>query len=415
MEKQLKLGCVILENNVVKRIETAITKLHYDIKLYSFRRIDQLENCIPNNQIDYVLIDIDINKDEILLLLEKLKNDFPLVVRVLLSDSMSNELVLMTNNMVHLILDKKNLEHSLNNLFLKAKRLRAFLQNKDLIRMANAFNNLVVINPQHLEILSQINNEAVPRKELAKLIERNIALSTKVLQVANMTTFASTVKIQSVPLAVFFLGDNILRAIVLNMQIYSVEKGKEDLYKQLILLEQHCIKIADLSRNIAETFESGKSLLNDSFTAGLLHDIGKLVIIEKVSNWDSIMRLSTDGSLIIWKAEEAFLGANHAQIGAYFLGIWNFPEEIIDAVAYHHHPSISQKDYVSPLTFVHIAESMLSFGNTVSFEEFTKQLDMEYLEKLGIKEKTINYYRKFVEKIDEINESISIEIIETTE
>ena len=396
MEKFLKLGCLVLERQVEKKVQHSIEKLNFGIKVFTYKNFNQLMNDIDKEQIDYVFVDINANKDDLLSFLKRVQSEFPHVVRILLSDTFSHDLVLMTNDIIHLILEKKNLEQNLKTLFIKADKFRQLLTSPELIKMTNAFNNLVVLKPQYMEILQQINRQDSSNKVLCDLIEKNLALSTKVLQVANMTTFAPLKRIQSIGNAVFFIGSNVLRALILNMQVYGIDAGKGNVFRYLAALEKHCYNVAVCSKTIANQFNVSKSISNDCFTAGLLHDIGKLVIMDKVHNWDSIQKLADESDLTIWKAEEAFLGTNHAKIGAYFLGIWNFSDEIIDAVAFHHNPSDCDDKGITPLTFVHIAEAMLRKDQTTTLEEFEKQLDLEYLETLGIKEQTMNYYKSYL-------------------
>ena|GEM_PF-2316497 len=411
MDKKLKIGCLVLDKGVEKRIQNSVENLNYDIKIVMFRNFNNLINSVAKEQFDYIFIDIEIKSDDLISYLHQIQHSFPHIVRILLSDNFSPDLLLMANDIVHLILEKRHLERNINDLFTKAKRIRHLLQNSELIKLSNAFNNLVVLKPQHLELLRLVNREESSIKEISDIVEKNMALSTKVLQVANMTVFSPIQKIQSIGLAIFMIGSNILRALIINIQVYSIDSGKGNMYRYLALLERHCSTIAECSRTIASTFNVCKSVQNDSFTAGLLHDVGKLVMmdLDKIADIVQAQKHQKQNNFIVWQAEKAQLGATHAQVGAYFLGIWNFPDEIIDAVAYHHMPSESDNVLMSPLTFVHIAEAMIENDKTVSLEEFEKQLDMEYLDKLGIREQTIKFYKAYLGIKEEISPIETVE------
>ena len=396
MENKLNLGCVVLEKSLEKKVQNIIDKTKLGIKVFTYRNFDVLINNIIKEDIDYIFVDIETNREDLVTFLKKVQSEFPHVVRVLFAENFSDDLVLMLNEVVHLIINKKTMEQNLKNIFLKAARLRELLKNEDLVKLINSFTNLVVLKPQHLQILQFLNREDYSNKDLTEVIETNLALSTKVLQVANMICFSTSQIIQSVSNAVFFLGSNILRALVINMHVYSFDSGKGNVYRYISMLERHCQNVAACAKTVAMAFEIEQSVQNDIYTAGLLHDIGKLVIMDKVHSWENIVKLSNDNDLIVWKAEEAFLGTTHAQIGAYFLGIWNFPNEIIDAVAFHHNPSASNDYEISPLTFVHIAEAMLRNDRSVTLKDFQNQLDMEYLDRVGIKERVISYYKSYL-------------------
>ena len=407
MTEKLKLGCVVLERNVEKKVQTTINKLCLEVKVFSYKTFETLMVNINKDHIDYIFVDIDSNRENLLHFLKILQDEFPHVIRVLVIDLLTDELVLMANNLVHLMLEKKYLEETLRKLFIKAEKLRRLLKNQDLIKMINSFNNLVVLKQQHIELLQYMNKHDSSNKEISRIIEKNIVLSTKILQVANMAIFTTTERIKTVSNAVVFLGLDIIRALIINMQVFSFDSGKGNIFRHLALLECHCQNIAEYSKIVAAAFNATGVIQNHCFTAGLLHDIGKLVMMDKVHNWDNIQKLSYVNDLIIWKAEEAFLGTTHAHVGAYFLGIWNFPDEIVEAVAFHHDPSASETDTISCLTFVHIAEAMLKNNVVSTLEEFERQLDMDYLNRLGIRQQTIDFYKSYL-GLDEPHKRIEL-------
>jgi HD-like signal output (HDOD) protein len=124
--------------------------------------------------------------------------------------------------------------------------------------------------------------------------------------------------------------------------------------------------------------------------AGLLHDVGKLVLVVNVPDkYERVIEIKRDQNISLNQAEQSVFGTSHAEVGAYLTGLWGLPDAIVEAVAFHHRPNICLSDNLIPLTFVHIADGLEHYGNGVSsVEEQLSTVDYIYLEKLGLKEKT---------------------------
>ncbi len=400
MDNNQALACLVQDKELVNRIKTMLKKSHYDLKFCVYKKFDDLMDKIDEDQISFIFIDKDIEGDDFREILQALKMEFPHIVRILLAETWSQQLVLMTNDIVHLILEKKYLEENLNDLFIKANKLKDLLQNKELVKIINSFDSLPVLQPLYMELLHNIQKSDASLKKIGELIEGDISLSTRVLQVANMAVFSHLGRISSVKQAVVFLGLNVLRALILYIQVFSFDSSTSHFYKYLKQLEKHCLKVAETSKAIAIDYKVNRMMQDDCFTAGLLHDIGKLVILTKMENWKQTIEYAKENDIPVWQAENAILGTSHAEIGAYLLGVWGFPTEIIDAVAYHHKPRNSNKNFYLPLTFVHIAEAMMQEDSVIDEETFHEYLDFEYLDQLDIREKTFEFYKVYNSIVD---------------
>jgi HD-like signal output (HDOD) protein len=111
-----------------------------------------------------------------------------------------------------------------------------------------------------------------------------------------------------------------------------------------------------LARRIAELEGVGKDIRDASFQAGFLHDIGRLVLATNLPEQYSQALRDGDQGVPALGRERAALGATHAEVGGYLLGIWGLPDTVVQAVAFHHEPSRFPTRGFSPLTAVHVAE-----------------------------------------------------------
>lgn len=145
--------------------------------------------------------------------------------------------------------------------------------------------------------------------------------------------------------------------------------------------------MAIFAKQIAFAYTEERVNPNDAFTAGLLHDIGQLVLAANVpERYGQVFDLMKPGNLSFDACERQIFGTSHAEIGAYLLGLWGLPNPIVEAAAFHHHPGLCQGNRFTALSAVHIANALeqeLLHSNRVSS---TAVLDEEYLTRIGVKD-----------------------------
>jgi len=210
--------------------------------------------------------------------------------------------------------------------------------------------------------------------KIGELISQDISLTAKVLQIVNSAFFGLSRKISNPTEAVTFLGANIIKSLILYIKIFSSFKMPEENQNFINNIWLHSIKVADISKKISKYYTKNISISEGAYIASILHDIGKIVLLQIPNYYNDIIELISVEKISYQEAEYRLFHTSHSEVGAYLLGIWGLPEEIVEAVAYHHKPSKTENDEFTILTFVHIANS-LSF-----FPEF----DLKYLEDLKI-------------------------------
>jgi putative nucleotidyltransferase with HDIG domain len=146
-------------------------------------------------------------------------------------------------------------------------------------------------------------------------------------------------------------------------------------------LWNHSIKVAALAQKIAVYEHSD---VDEAFLAGLLHDVGKLLLaVNRPEEYAGILKASHANGGPVWQEEIAQIGCTHAELGAELLATWNFPLSIVEAVALHHHPAQFFIQGFSPLTAAHAANALV--------HEFAGKsqspLEMPYLSDLGLEER----------------------------
>jgi putative nucleotidyltransferase with HDIG domain len=176
-----------------------------------------------------------------------------------------------------------------------------------------------------------------------------------------------------------------MKALVLWLQTFGAfERLKKD-DRSLKPLWQHSWAVGRLAHRIgeAENFESYG--LHQSLTAGLLHDVGKLVFLTGVpKQFARAVHLQREKNIAFWRAEQETFGCTHAEVGAYLLATWGLPLPVIETVALHHCPSASSTRSISVLTAVHVADALEREAESPDQTASIAELDGDYLGRLGL-------------------------------
>jgi diguanylate cyclase (GGDEF)-like protein/putative nucleotidyltransferase with HDIG domain len=223
--------------------------------------------------------------------------------------------------------------------------------------------SLQVIPAVALKLLRLTNDERSNVADLAKLIETEPTLAAKVLRNVNSAAFALSHKITSISRAVNILGFSTVRQLTLNQLIYNklIDHRAKQEFDQLFFW-QHCLFVASLSRAIAKALKHKDPDL--MYSAGLMHDIGKIVLEThgKISYSNFILACKNDEQAVI-KGEHDFFGLNHAEMGFVFCQQWEIPEQI-SAIVYCHH---DMPDNNSPFAKYKSDIAIISFANYIAW------------------------------------------------
>lgn len=117
--------------------------------------------------------------------------------------------------------------------------------------------------------------------------------------------------------------------------------------------------MANYARIIALEITGDKTMANDSYMSGLIHDVGKLIILSQfIESYFKIKECLASSKKLTFQVEREILQVDHSQLGAYLLGLWGLPEFLVETTAYHHSPAEYLCKEFSPVVAVHIADAI---------------------------------------------------------
>jgi putative nucleotidyltransferase with HDIG domain len=187
------------------------------------------------------------------------------------------------------------------------------------------------------KMLVTINRETASTRELAALIGRDQALAARLLRLANSSFFATRARIDSIQQAVTLLGFARVRDIVLGLSVWgALDRKSTSGRRYRKLLWRHAATVAGAAKKLGDLagLDGGQA-----FTAGLLHDVGKLVLGLRLgeSYWAMLDEAAERQTTTAAVELEAF-GCQHATVGGWLLQLWRLPPALVDPVAQHHEP-----------------------------------------------------------------------------
>ncbi len=342
-------------------------------------------NRLENEDFNVIVLDLRTPEINGIELLQKAMERYPQVVRVIIAGPSDQELVLKAIRSNHQIIAQPFNLQSLKGVIDRSCQLRELLRNEGLKRFIASISHLPCIPSLYLQIITELQSPRVSVKRVADLIAQDVTMTAKILQLVNSAFFNLPQKIINPHQAAVLLGIDILKGLVLHVHIFSSFKLDPRIKEFSIEgLSRHSLLVGKLAREIVLTETNVRRMEEDAMIAGLLHDIGKLVILHDPERYNRMLAHSQERGCTHYQAEYEILGASHAEIGAYLLELWGIPEPVIRAIAFHHNPSKSMETNFSVLTAVHAANA-LTCRKKLTGNEYP-ELDLFYLLSIHKKE-----------------------------
>lgn len=322
-------------------------------------------------------------------LLSRVKELYPGVARIVLSGQSDRDLTLKSAVCAHQYLSKPCDAESLKLTIARAGALKATFTDPALQVLVSGAGTLPSIPHLYLELMNKLEDPDGCAQDVANIIAKDTAMTAKILQLSNSAFFGLRRRMSDPRDAVLYLGLDTLKALALSVKVFSQFIVRPLSRFSIDDLGKHTILTGILARKIAIAEGLSKQEVEDSFMAGLLHDIGKLVLVTAApEKYEEAMRFAEVNSVNRRDAERRIFGTTHSEIGTYLLWLWGLPDSVVEAVAYHHAPGSCPARRLGPLTAVHAANVLAHESSTIAGVPLhgsnTAEMDMEYLDHLGL-------------------------------
>lgn len=199
------------------------------------------------------------------------------------------------------------------------------------------------------KIVAVINDEKASQEEIYSLISHDQTLAEKVLRTANSAFFGHSGQVKDIKQAVMLLGDERIKAMALGMTVMEMFPARSSFNIKNLWI--HSYEVAFIAAALSDIIPMTSP--RESFLAGLLHDIGR-IIFYRIDPGKFLEIETTDNML---EREASTFGCTHAEAGAWFAAETDMPAEIISTIRFHHSPS-GAEDYKEAVSIVSLAEAL---------------------------------------------------------
>lgn len=367
--------------SVINPLRNLLEPVKEDWVLYYAYSSPEAFAVLETGEVDMLVTDIHMPDYEGISILEKVKNLYPEVIRLVISGVKDRDLMLKATQYVHQFLSMPDDSVLLKRKIEKIYSLQTYLHNPKITSLINNVKKLPGIPELYLKIEEEVNKNNPSLKRIEELISKDVFMTIKILQLVNSAFFGLPVKIINPLQAINFLGLGTIKSLVLMLHLFENEDPENPMTKHINKLWDHSLKVAKYSKAIATEETSEPKIVEETYIGGLLHDVGKIVLWQIEDYFEEIERVEAEYGITLTEAEYVLYHTSHAEIGAYLLGIWGLPENLVEIVCFHHHPSNSVPKVFGPLSMVHISDHILNQGI----------LDQNYVDELKLTEKVIRW------------------------
>ncbi|MFA7421571.1 MAG: response regulator [Melioribacteraceae bacterium] len=340
---------------------------------------DEAKRLLGSEDFAVVCIEYSTLKINGLEFLSFAKDKYPKVFRVLFTDPSKRERAVYSTADVHRFINKpirdqefvKSIEHfqSLSKYDLDSKTISAILGIGPIPTMPEVYTRLE----------REINKPEVSIHRIADIISNDPLAAAKVMHIVYSSFYNISKSIVNLVHAINFLGLDIIKSLVLYIKVFILKNQPPEIQNYLKKVRDHSIDVAKVSKAIMNLECKDRDLIDSAYIAGLLHDIGKIIMVQCSDKSKRMAFVSEHASDNQLEKEIEKFGVSHVNAGAYLLSSWGFPSELISSVANHHNTEIIRDGELGLNQIVYIANALVT-ANDLCVDEIKKIYGVERVE-----------------------------------
>lgn len=371
------------EPGVLHMLGVCLRRLDPRWRVTEFSKPSQVLAAVRQNPPHLILSDQEMPEMTGTAMLEIVRQIAPTTIRIIISSHVGHAENL---GIAHQHLSKPCALRDLESRIRRALAAQEALQNPQLARLAASLTSFPVLPSVYSDLVRELENEASSLERSAELLGRDGGILTRIIQAANSPLFRGQAPVSDPKTALLQLGTRNVKAIVLCMHVFQ---GYERLHFPEVpveLLWRHSCSTARLARELCrKTLGDGPA--NDAFFAGLVHDLGCLILMENhPESFRALCQEAQQEGKPLCQAEKEVFHAAHEDLSAFMLRLWGVPEAVAEAVTHHNAPWESpQADRFSPIVALYMADIVTRQQRPYD-RLLTPELDRNYLEAVGAPE-----------------------------
>ncbi len=319
-------------------------------------------------------------------LLQEVVARHPLTIRVVLSGHADRDLVSQCVGVAHQYMAKPCEQDQLKQALRNAGLLGGRVVTPEVKQVIGAMDRLPSLPSLYLELREALDSDTANSQLLGNIIQKDIGMTAKILKLVNSPFFGLRRTVTNAQDAVSYLGIETIKVLVLANGIFEATQPLKSRLFTLEDLWHHSMAVASSAKAIAKAEGKDRSFQDECFVGGMLHDIGILVLSGGFPEaYDRAGARVLAEHLTVPEAELAEFGCTHAEVGAYLLGLWGLPPEILRIIRMHHGAGLEQEPQLTPALVVHAADVLAGMGKGHPLFEHA-HFHLEAIEHAGLRD-----------------------------
>jgi HD-like signal output (HDOD) protein len=336
--------------------------------------------ALAGDEFDAVICDLCMPEMDGPEVLARVRNDYPSVVRVCMSGAVDDSNFMRAMPVTHQFLSKPFVGEALREVVDRACSLRSILHHQGIRALVGRLNMLPATAQTFQDLSDAMTQPNTHTADITRIVSKDTALCIKTLQIVNSAFFRRRAPITSIQAAVTFVGMEMIKSLALSACVFNALDACPAASKLLQDLQTRSMRKAHFARNLLKDSRHA----DEAFTAALLLDVGQAVLaLCSPEMFAEVIQIARESHRPWHEVEREAFGVAHPEVGAYLLGLWGLPLDLIEAVAYHHTPSRVQHAGTAVLAAVHVADAVVD-ATADQPEKLLDKLDAAFVARTGV-------------------------------
>lgn len=345
------------EANILLGLKRMLRSMRNEMDFYFAESGSEALSILTSHEINIIVSDMRMPGMDGAALLTTVMEKYPHIIRIMLTGNADDSSILLSIPIVHQFLAKPSDPDTLKEVLYRACALQELISDQQLKTLVASLGNLPSLPEIYAELQERTKDPDCAIQDIAVIIEKDLAMSTKVLQLVNSAFYGLYKNIDSPGRAVNLLGLDTVKSLVLGVGVFTELAPLSENGFSITKLWDHSIMTANFAKAIARLETDEQHVIENSFIGGIVHDIGKLLLYSSLTKkYLQSVAMANDDSVLLSAAEKEVFSADHSDIGGYLIGLWGLPGPVVEAVTFHHKLDQYPEASFCPALAVHAAD-----------------------------------------------------------
>lgn len=370
------------EADILRGLKRMLRPLKNEWEVVLANSGDEALELLGQTHFDCIISDMRMPKMNGAELLTEVYEKYPHVARFVLSGYADSKPIIQAIPVTHQFLSKPCTPEMLTNAVRRALDLHDLVESEELKKVIGQVDSLPSRPEVFAELTRLLSDDDISLDDVSKVVEKDVAVSAKLLQVVNSAFFGLAQNMAKVRDAVAYLGVNMIKSLVLSEEMYRSFKVANSLPGFSI---DHEYDESFKCAHVAKKLINDRNASEDAFMAGVLHRIGRLILAQSMpQKMIQALKQHRETGRPMHEVEAEVFGTGNERVGAYLLGLWGLPYPVVEAVAHYNAPWEVEHDKFQILDALYVAIKLVEQVNN---PEEQVEINLDHLAKIGVADK----------------------------